>query len=235
MLCPIGRKPQRIRCGPLRDYTRRLLFSSTKKGIRYSPSNLHPEVELVCLVTPLYAGTTSLSSFNYSSRSFATVKTLKQGSKSAGNLSLEGSSETIRSEIVENIKHVSDHAPTHQKPIGDLNFGDYLAGLIDGDGHFSVQQQLIISFHSFDASLAYSLKKRLGFGNVYKVKSKKALKLVIATRAGVERVVKLVNGKLRTENKYNQVLNNILNHTEYAIFRKTTSFTLNADPNLTGY
>lgn len=189
----------------------------------------------MCLVTPLFAGTTSLSSFKYSNRSFVTVKKLKRGSKSAGNLDFEGSSETIRGEVVENVKPIPDHVPTHQKPFDDDSFGHYLAGLIDGDGHFSVQQQVVLSFHAADASLAYYLKKRLGFGNVYKVKNKSVFTLVISARAGVERVVALVNGKLRTENKYNQVLNNILNHDNFVDLKKTIFFVLNKDAELKNY
>jgi hypothetical protein len=36
------------------------------------------------------------------------------------------------------------------------------------------QQQLVIVFHKFDISLAYSIKKRVGFGSVKKVKIKNA-------------------------------------------------------------
>ena len=66
--------------------------------------------------------------------------------------------ETLRSETVvntENIKPISVHVPKHLNPLNDDQFGHYLAGLIDGDGHFSSKQQLVIVFHSLDASLAY--------------------------------------------------------------------------------
>jgi hypothetical protein len=71
-----------------------------------------------------------------------------------------GTSETLRNETVsaENIKAVSVHVPTHLKPINDHQFGHYLAGLIDGYGNFSSKQQLVIVFHSLDASLAYYIK-----------------------------------------------------------------------------
>ena len=55
----------------------------------------------------------------------------------------------------ENIKLISKHVPKHLKPASKDQFGYYLAGLIDVDGHFSSKQQLVIVFHSLDASLAY--------------------------------------------------------------------------------
>lgn len=164
----------------------------------------------VGLVTSLFAGTTSLSSFKYSNASGVIVKKLKRGSQSAGNHSNAGSSETTRDEIVENLKPVSDHSPTHKRPEDDTSFGHYLAGLIDGDGHFSVQQQLVISFHALDAPLAYYVKRRLNYGSVRAVKSKQAYTLVVSSRQGLDVVLALINGKLRTKHRYNQVINNIL-------------------------
>jgi len=98
----------------------------------------------------LFAGTTSLFSFKYSILNDI-VKILKLWSKSAGNNILSyknnvGTSETIRNEIIqtEEIKLISKHIPTHQRPVNDNQLGHYLAGLIDGVGHFSNQKQLLI-------------------------------------------------------------------------------------------
>jgi hypothetical protein len=55
---------------------------------------------------------------------------------------------------VEHLKQVSDHVPRSRK-LTNEEFGHYLAGLIEGDGHFSVQQQLVITFNSQDISTAY--------------------------------------------------------------------------------
>ena len=119
--------------------------------------------------------------------------------------------------------------PTHLKPVNDDQFGHYLAGLIDGSGHFSSKQQLVLVFNSLDASLAYYIKERLGFGSVHKVKDKNALLLVIAARKGIEKVINLINGKIRTENKLNQITDNILNNKNYAEFREKISLKLNLD------
>jgi len=201
----------------------------------------HPEVKIIGFLTLLYAGTTSIFSFKYSIFKDI-VKKLKQGSISAGNtfkIKFE-TSETLRNETVvkiekENIKPVSIHIPKHLKPISDDHFGNYLAGLIDGDGHFSSKQQLVIVFNSLDASLAYYLKERLGFGSVKKVKDKNAFLLVIASRKGLEKVIELINGKFRTENKFNQITNNILNHNKYIEFRKKLNLKINLDKNLNNH
>jgi hypothetical protein len=166
------------------------------------------------------------------------VKKLKQWSKStAGNIFniKNGTSETLCNETVvntENVKSISVHVPEHLRPVSDDQFGHYLAGLIDGDGHFSSKQQLVIVFHSLDAPLAYYIKERLGFGNVKKVKDKNAFLLVIAAIKGLEKVINLINGKIRTAKKFNQITNNILNHDNYAEFRKKISLKLNSDKDL---
>ena len=95
----------------------------------------------------LYAGTTPLFSFKHSILN-DTVKELKQWRQSAGNILFVenniGTSETLRNETV---KLISEHVPKHLKPVNVENFGHYLAGLIEGVGHFSNQQQLVIVFH----------------------------------------------------------------------------------------
>jgi len=198
---------------------------------------MHPEVVFyVGLLTLLYAETTSLFSFKYSILNDI-VKKLKQWSISAGNIFnvKYGTSETLCNETVintKNVKLISVHKPKHLKPINDDSFGHYLAGLIDGDGHFSTQQQLVIVFHSQDASLAYYLKKRLGFGIVKKVKNKNAFILIISAIYQMEKVISLINGKIRTKNKFNQITNNILNHSKYFDFREKINFKLNLDKDL---
>lgn len=182
----------------------------------------------------LFAGTTPLFSFKYSLHKKYKVKKLKQRSKSAGNIcSLSrknGTSETLRNETVapclqiENVKVISEHVPRHLRPATADQFGYYLAGLIEGDGHFSSQQQLIIAFHLLDASLAYYIKKIIGFGSIKKVKDKNAFLFIISSKEGLEKVIKLINGKLITENKYNQIMNNILNHSKFSDLKKEIDF-----------
>jgi hypothetical protein len=146
-----------------------------------------------------------------------------------------GTSETLRNETViniENIKPISEHVPKHLKPLNDDQFGHYLAGLIDGNGNFNSKQELVIVFNSSDASLAYYIKNRLGFGSVKKVKDKNAFILIIAVKKGIEKIISLINGKIRTEIIFNQIINNILNQDTFIALKKTTDFKLNLDTNL---
>lgn len=196
----------------------------------------HPEVKYISLLTLLYAGITSILSFKYPILNDM-VKKLKLWSKSAGNkFNLRfGTSETLRNETVvdsENIRPISVHVPKHLKPLNDEQFGHYLAGLIDGDGHFSSKQQLVIVFNSLDVSLAYYIKEKIGFGTVKEVKGKNAFLLIIAAKEGLKKVINLINNKIRTENKFNQITNNILNHESFKEFSNTINLKLNLDKNL---
>lgn len=198
----------------------------------------HPEVKFVSLLTLLYAGTTSLQGFNYSILNDI-VKKLKKRSKSAGNIFLfiiNKTSETLRNGVVvdsEHVKHISKHVPKHIKPLNNNQFGHYLAGLIDGDGYFSKAQQLVIVFSYTDAFLAYNLKQKLGNCNVKKIKDKKAYLLIISKKEAILNVLNLINGKLRTENKFNQVINNILNHDRYKDIN--IKFTINLTDDLNNH
>ena len=152
----------------------------------------------------LYAGTTPNFCFKHSIYSDK-VTELKLRSQSAGlkflsfflikiKKGINGSSETLsnKSKDSENIKKISIHVPKHLKPVSDLEFANYLAGLIDGDGHFSKAFQLVIAFNELDASLAYFIKEKIGYGNVYRVKNKKALILVISKRKGLLKILNLI-------------------------------------------
>ena len=170
------------------------------------------------------------------------MKKLKQRSKSAGNISRfetiqrNGTSETRRNGIVvkpEHVKHISKHIPKHLKPLNNEELGNYLAGLIDGVGHFSEAQQLVIVFSSPDAFLAYYLKEKLGYCQVKKIKDKKAYLLIMSKKEGMLNVLNLINGKLRSENRYDQVLNNILNHDRYKDI--TINFTMNSTDNFNNH
>ena len=189
----------------------------------------HPEVTVVGLLTLLYAGTALLKSFKYSIE-YNIVKKLKQKSKSAGNILniTDGTSETLRDGIVdsEHVKIISDHVPKHLKPLNNEQLGHYLAGLIDGDGHFSKIKQLVIVFSFSDAFLAYYIKRKLAYGTVRKIKDKNAYLLIISKKEGILNVLNLINGKLRTEHRFNQVIDNILSHAKYK--NLGTKFTINS-------
>ena len=62
--------------------------------------------------------------------------------------------------------------------------GYFLAGLIEGDGWFGYKQLHII-FAEEDTPLAYHIKKHVGYGNVYKIKDKKAVRYICNNRNGL--------------------------------------------------
>src|SRR5204863_9482335 len=169
---------------------------------------------------------------NYSSLN-TTVTILKLIFQSAG-LKINSkylyfkTSETTRNKIssIEKIKNIPNNKPKQIKLINNEDFEYYLAGLIDGDGHFSSAEQLVIVFHILDVSLAYYIKKRLGYGSVKKVKNKKAVIFVISSKKGLEVVFNLITGKLRHINKIIQV-NKILEKDKFKEIRKSLNFSNN--------
>lgn len=162
----------------------------------------HPEVNNIGLLMLLYAEITLY--LNYSILN-EIVKIFKLKSVSAGN----ESSETLRNSSNENIKKISIHVPTHIKPLNNEQFGYYLAGLIEGNGHFSKTFQLIIVFHKLDISLAYYIKSYIGYGTIKKIKNKNAYIYVLSHKKGIEKVLLLINNKIKSEYKYNQIKKNI--------------------------
>jgi hypothetical protein len=123
-------------------------------------------------------------------------------SQSAGNLYLGKRSRMGASEITRNKNKIKTNLK-HRKPESE-DFGYYLAGLIDGDGHISRsnrQNQIVITFSSKDVQLAHYLKSKLKCGNVRKIKDKNAYNYIISNQQGILEVFKLINNKLRTESK----------------------------------
>lgn len=145
----------------------------------------------------------------------------------------QGTSETLRNEVTtEIVNPVSIHNSRHVKPANQAQLGHYLAGLIDGDGHFSSAQQLVIVFNLLDIQLAYYIKKQIGHGQVRKVKDKNAVLMIVASKIGIEKVINLINNKFRSKSKYDQIVNNILSHHRYLEFSKTINLSLNTSNNL---
>jgi len=104
-----------------------------------------------------------------------------------------------------NLPLISEHVPKHNSNLKDTNFGYFLAGLIEGDGWFG-KKELHILFSETDISLAYYVKKRIGFGNVYKIKNKKAVRYICKHQKGLLFILYLINGKLVSNSKYEQLI-----------------------------
>ena len=118
--------------------------------------------------------------------------------------------------------NISIHRPTtlkHENTNLNENFSFFLAGIIDGDGHFSKIPQLVICFSEKNIDVAYFLKKKIQYGIVSKIKNKKAIKFVISHCLGLEKICNLIHNKLQHKQKiiqYNTGLHSICNfkHTE---------------------
>jgi hypothetical protein len=63
-----------------------------------------------------------------------------------------------------------------------------------------------IIFAEEDTSLAYYIKKRVGYANVYKIKDKKAVRYICKNRNGLSLILSLINGKLVSSCKYDQLI-----------------------------
>lgn len=91
-------------------------------------------------------------------------------------------------------------------PKSRTDLGYYLAGLIEGDGHFS-KKQLIISGHQKDYAFFKTLSTLLGYGTVRQYSKGHGLRFVISSKTGLYHVVCLCNGKFVGYHKYNQLIN----------------------------
>jgi hypothetical protein len=101
------------------------------------------------------------------------------------------------------IKVISDHLKKHTKPSSDEEFGYYLAGLIEADSRIN-EGQLEIILNEKDPSLAYFIKKYVGFGVVRKYSN--YIKYILVHTEGLKRVLTLINGKFLTKTKIDQLL-----------------------------
>ena len=94
------------------------------------------------------------------------------------------------------------HPDSNRSKMSDLELGYYLAGLIEGDGHFSARLEII--FHENDIATAQWIKAKIGYGSIYKVKNKRAYKLSVGSRIGFTRLHQLLNGKFVGNHKVEQ-------------------------------
>ena len=190
----------------------------------------HPEVRC-CLLILLYAGI-SLKICSYLKRmkvkilhkwdnqqeiNLLSLLLSKEDKKDLINDNKNRSSETICDNIKKLYRDkITEHIPKHRKPINDKELGYYLAGLIDGIGEIN-SSDITIYLNKNDHSLAYWLKKEIGYGKVKKcslshndINNLNELKLVITNILGIVRILELINGKLKI--KYNEVNNLLLSN-----------------------
>jgi hypothetical protein len=127
--------------------------------------------------------------------------------QSAGNLCFSTKATAVTKNTYNSYKKlapISEHVP-NKEHLTENEFGYFLAGLIEGDGWFG-NKQLHIMFAEEDTSLAYYIKKRVGYGNVYKIKDKKAVRYICKNKTGLLIILSLINGKLLSNLKYDQLI-----------------------------
>lgn len=127
------------------------------------------------------------------------VKKLNTGEGSAGT---GRTSETKSNET----EKLTEHVPKHRKPEQETEFGHYLAGIIDGRGEIS-EEAITIGLEVKDIQLAYYIKKRIGYGRVKK--EEEGVKIKITGKEGIKKVIKTINGKIRTERIKEEIKKNI--------------------------
>ena len=135
--------------------------------------------------------------------------------QSAGNFGFSTKATSFTKNTSTNYKKlpfISEHVGKHKSHLTDDEFGWFIAGLIEGDGWFG-HKELHIIFAEPDVSLAYYIKKRVGYGNIYKIKDKKAVRYVCKNTTGLSVILSLINGKLLSNFKYDQLIKH--NYSEY--------------------
>ncbi|KAM4054277.1 LAGLIDADG endonuclease (mitochondrion) [Hirsutella rhossiliensis] len=104
-----------------------------------------------------------------------------------------------------NLPWISDHLSKYRTNLTDEELGYFLAGLIEGIGWFD-KKQLHIVFKQSDVSLAYYIRKQIGYGSIDKIDDKKAVRYICKDKKGLFIILSLINGKFVTESKYNQLI-----------------------------
>ena len=128
--------------------------------------------------------------------------------QSAGNFSFSTIATAITKNIYNkytNLPKIPEDVSKNKHNLNNQQLGYFLAGLIEGDGWFG-KKELHITFAENDTSLAYFIKKRIGYGNVYKIKDKKAVRYVCKNTKGISIILCLINGKFVSNYKYQQLI-----------------------------
>ncbi len=140
--------------------------------------------------------------------------------QSAGNFSFAKSTDisinTYNKHI--NLPKISEHVSKHKTNLTDQEFGYFLTGLIEGKGCFD-ENELHINFSKKDASLAYFIKKKIGYGTVKTIKHKAKMEIsksgqdsltylryICNNTNGLSKILFLTNGKYIGDSKYEELI-----------------------------
>ena len=125
--------------------------------------------------------------------------------QSAGNFSFSTRATAVTNNTYNKLPKISEHRPKLKKNLSDEELGYFLAGLIEGAGSFE-KKELHIVFTEKDVYLAYYLKSCIGYGNICKIKEKKAVRYTCKHMKGLFYILSLINGKLIGNYKYEQLI-----------------------------
>lgn len=99
---------------------------------------------------------------------------------------------------------ISTHAPKPHKPLSRDQFGHFLAGLIDSDGHISKDGYVQIDFDVNNRSLAYYVKHVIGYGSITREKSTMYVRYRCTYNQGLAVIADLTRHKLKHDDKIQQ-------------------------------
>lgn len=91
-----------------------------------------------------------------------------------------------------------------QKPQNIEQFGYFLAGLIDADGHIEKEGNICLFFHQRDLGVACYIKKVIGYGSILKLKKSKSYRYRCCRTDKVRWIGQMIRDKLRHEDKIKQ-------------------------------
>lgn len=164
------------------------------------------EIELNAgiLMSNLYSPKVLLSNIRQINNMLTKLGKINKGGGSAGNQRNYTRKEEM-SKGWERLTKVSDHVGKLRE-LGKEEWGDYMAGLIDGNG--SIRKGVIeIRLREGEYSLAYKLKKEVGYGVVRELKEEEGggIMYKVEKEGGREIISRAINGRLRTEKKVEEL------------------------------
>nr|YP_636268.1 putative site-specific DNA endonuclease [Tupiella akineta]AAV80690.1 putative site-specific DNA endonuclease [Tupiella akineta] len=99
---------------------------------------------------------------------------------------------------------VSIHPPKTLKPQTREEFGYFLAGLIDSDGHISKPGYVQIDFNVNEINVAYYIKSMIGYGKVTQEEKRFSVRYRCTPIQGLSIISDLIRDKLKHLDKINQ-------------------------------
>ena len=106
------------------------------------------------------------------------------------------------------------------KSVSNEKFNEWLAGLIDGDGHFRVEKnkygRFVIVMGINDYQTLLFIKEKLGSGSVTLISGKQAYWYRLCNTAGMIDLVNRINGNIRNSKRVPQFITLSFRYTIYS-------------------